>query len=255
MKHTKKLLTLLGTVMLLTGCGAGNNSASPTPFGTSSYQGSTDDRLFNPAVADRDPLLQKGDASIEQVLHGYRAQDASTNRGSGIRMLGSSEFVEVLPDPAVAPQQGSYAENAIATAYMYYGAPYQYGSDRTDPSTFDCSDFTHWVFLYALGMDLPKDSRAQARYVQTFSKRTYTDITQAQRGDLLFFGDFRGVKQERYVGVPKTMDSISHCGIALGNGKIIHTASKATGGVRVDELSNNHLEWRFIYGGSVLDVQ
>ncbi|WP_217582150.1 C40 family peptidase, partial [Lysinibacillus sp. GbtcB16] len=87
---------------------------------------------------------------------------------------------------------GGYAENVIETAKSFLGIPYVYGSNRLDPTSFDCSDFTRWVYLYALGMDLPWDAKNQAAYVEALSKRKYRDIKQAKRGDLLFFTSFRG---------------------------------------------------------------
>ncbi|NOU84711.1 hypothetical protein GC102_02825 [Paenibacillus sp. LMG 31460] len=131
---------------------------------------------------------------------------------------------------------------------------YEFSSDRSDPSTFDCSDFTRWAYLSALGMDIPKDSRSQATYVQSFSNRTYTTIDQAQRGDLLFFVSYNGTNPDNYIGMDKSIGNITHVGIYLGNGKIIHTASAATGGVRIDEIAN-HLTYRFALGGSVLDTK
>jgi cell wall-associated NlpC family hydrolase len=256
MNHSKKLLIVLSCilVLVLTGCGKGN--VAPQKVGVSTQQGGMDNRLLDPTITNQDVLLQRGDANIELEKRGYRAQDVASSTNGSIKILGGSrELVKVTPNPSIQPKQGNYAENVISQAVMYYGTPYEFSSDRSDPSTFDCSDFTRWVYLSSLGMDIPKDSRSQANYVQTFSNRTYTSIDQAQRGDLLFFVSYKGTDPNKYVGVDKSIGNITHVGLYLGNGKIIHTASAATGGVRIDEVANNHLTYRFVLGGSVLDTK
>lgn len=210
---------------------------------------------MDPKITNQDVLLQRGDANIELEKRGYRAQDVASSTNSSIKILGGTQgLVEVKPNPSSQPKEGNYAENVISQAAMYYRTPYEFSSDRSDSSTFDCSDFTRWAYLSALGMDIPKDSRSQATYVQSFSNRTYTNIDQAQRGDLLFFVSYKGTNPDNYIGMDKSIGNITHVGIYLGNGKIIHTASAATGGVRIDEIAN-HLTYRFALGGSVIDTK
>ncbi|WP_261306161.1 C40 family peptidase [Paenibacillus andongensis] len=254
MKHTKKFLAIVSCILVLTGCGKGN--VAPQKVGVSTQQGGMDNRILDPNITNQDLLLQRGDANIELEQRGYRAQDAASSTNGSIKILGGSrELVKVTPNHSIQPKDGSYVENVLSQAASYFGTPYEFSSDRSDPSTFDCSDFTHWVYLSSLGMDIPKDSRSQATYVQTFSNRTYTSIDQAQRGDLLFFVSYTGTNPDNYIGVDKSIGSITHVGMYLGNGKIIHTASAATGGVRIDEVANNHLTYRFVLGGSVLDTK
>ncbi|KRF31782.1 C40 family peptidase [Paenibacillus sp. Soil787] len=254
MKHSKKMLTVLSCLLVLTGCGKGN--VAPQKVGVSTQQGGMDNRILDPKIINQDVLLQRGDANVELEQRGYRAQDVAPSTNGSIKILsGNHELVQVWPNPSIQPKEGSYAENVVSQAAMFYGTPYEFSSDRSDPSTFDCSDFTRWVYLSSLGMDLPKDSRSQASYVQSFSNRTYTSIDQAQRGDLLFFVSYKGTDPDQYIGIDKSIGNITHVGLSLGNGKIIHTASAATGGVRIDELANNHLTYRFVLGGSLLNTK
>lgn len=253
MSHKSKVFAASALFIALLGC---SNHASPHRNEAFTLNGGMDERLFNVKVTDSDTLLRKGDAHIERAIKGYRVQDSSSSGNSSMRILSeNNQLIKVYPNPAVAPAQGSYVENAISAAAMYFGTPYEYGSDRNDPSTFDCSDFTRWAYLYSLGMDLPKDSRSQALYVQTYSNRNYTNIYDAQRGDLLFFTSFRGTDPQDYRNKNNSIENITHAGIYLGNGRMIHTASAATGGVRIDNVFGNHLEYRFVLGGSVLDVK
>lgn len=203
-----------------------------------------DNRMGDPAILKYDQDIQRGDADVKE----YRMQSLS---GTPIQMLQTS-LTRVYPNPSIAPQQGSYANNVITFARYFLGTPYEYGSDRSSPATFDCSAFTRYAFLGALGMDLPYDSRSQASYVDMYSNRSYTKLSLAERGDLLFFMDYKGPYEENYRNVNPAAEKITHTGIYLGDGLMIHTASQATGGVRIDYIYGKHLEWRFVKGGAVL---
>ncbi|MCZ8518139.1 MULTISPECIES: C40 family peptidase [Paenibacillus] len=252
--YTRRALLGCSLFLALTGCSGGDTGDAGK--GVTAKQSGMDARLFDPHVTERDELLHQGDAGIGQKPAGYRARQSDTDGTAPYRILEEGQGMNpVWPNPAVAPQQGGYTENVLSVAAMYFGTPYEYRSDRSDPATFDCSDYTRWSYLYALGMDLPKDSRSQARYVQALSNRVYTDIRQAQRGDLLFFIGYRGGQPDAYRGADKSIENISHVGLYLGNGKMIHTASARTGGVRIDEVNGNHLEYRFVLGGSVLQLR
>lgn len=241
---------------LLIGCGNGQHS---TDFVDDADEyvskGATDARFIDPKLTDSDKLLAIGDTNVELKLQDGQFREMSKSHVGKINAMSGHNFVQLHPNNSITAYQGGYAENAVAMASLFLGTPYEYGSDRTDPSTFDCSDFSRWSYLAALGMDLPKDSRSQAHYIQVFSKRVYWNITEAQRGDLMFFIGYRGVNPETYEGADKSLDNISHVGIFLGDGRMIHTASAATGGVRIDPVTGNHLQYRFVMGGSVLDTK
>jgi peptidoglycan DL-endopeptidase CwlO len=243
------------TAGLTASCGTDRQAPPVDNADTYVAHGATDTRLIDPAVTEGDELLKMGDANVEAAIGGGDSQELSSSHANRLRTMNAQQLVQVFPNPSIAPMSGSYAENAIAMASMYMGQPYEYGSDRSNPSTFDCSDFTRWSYLSGLGMDLPLDSRSQARYIKKFSNRVYYSTTEAKRGDLLFYIGYRGVKPENYAGADKSIDAISHVGIALGDGRMIHTASAATGGVRIDPVIGNHLQYRFVFGGSVLDAQ
>jgi hypothetical protein len=53
-------------------------------------------------------------------------------------------------------------------------------------------------------------------------------------------------------GVDKLSERITHDGIYLGDGKILQTYSKDSGGVRIDSIEGTHWEKRFLFGGSPL---
>lgn len=236
-------------------------------------QEKSDNRMNDESLLQSDDLLIIGDSQVEKAIPNYMAQNPPNDydkkmaqqmgikieeqkEQSGPRLMHHSPsnpaLHPVFKNPKVKPIWGAYTENPVYTAWQYFGTPYQYGSNRNDPSSFDCSDFTRWIYLFSLGMDLPKDSRSQWEYVKKFSKHKYTDLSQAKRGDLLFFMNYKGWQKHDYAGINVKAQTVGHCGIYLGNGQMLHTASAKTGGVRVDTIKGSHLEYRFIGGGSIV---
>ncbi|QAY68613.1 hydrolase Nlp/P60 [Paenibacillus protaetiae] len=143
------------------------------------------------------------------------------------------------------------AEAVIAAGMKYLGTPYEYGSSRSNTATFDCSDFVRQSFIDALGLTLPADSASQGAYVKS-KGHAVTDWHQLKRGDLMFFGDYKGTSKSSYANVNKATAKVSHDGIYLGDGKILHTYSVESGGVTISSIAGTHWEYRFLYGGSPL---
>ncbi|TNJ59286.1 NlpC/P60 family protein [Paenibacillus hemerocallicola] len=143
------------------------------------------------------------------------------------------------------------ADKVITAGKLYAGTPYEYGSSRYDVTTFDCSDFVRQSFLDGIRLQLPGDSRSQANYVKGIGK-TATDWHKLKRGDLLFFMSYRGSSASDYSGIDKSSAKVTHVGIYIGNGEVLHTYSAASGGVRIDSISGKSWEHRFLFGGSAL---
>ncbi|NOU96469.1 NlpC/P60 family protein [Paenibacillus sp. LMG 31456] len=258
MRKLRLTIGFLCSVALLSGC------ATPKPkIQQQSVQDDSqrvtepvsDNKMSDLNVIEHDAELYVGDLGVEQMVSPskIRTFEKTSNKKNYLLAPNGYPLEQAFPNKAISPIKDSYVENIIETAKTYLGTPYVYGADRMDPSTFDCSSFTRWVYLYSLGMDLPWDSRSQAAYVTAFSKRTYKGLKEARRGDLLFFTRFRGNKASDYAGLDASEKQITHMGIYLGGGKIIHSASKETGGVRIDNIMGKHLEYRLVMGGGVLD--
>ncbi|MCD9023870.1 C40 family peptidase [Cohnella silvisoli] len=142
-------------------------------------------------------------------------------------------------------------EKVIADGMKYVGTPYEFGSNRNNTTTFDCSDYVRWIFKETLGISLPADSRQQGAYVKD-NGTAETDWHNLKRGDLMFFMSYKGSNAANYKRFDKSTERITHVAIYLGNGKILHTYSNESGGVHVGEFAGTAWEQRFLFGGSVL---
>jgi cell wall-associated NlpC family hydrolase len=147
-------------------------------------------------------LLQELDRKYEDYLAAQeaaaRATEAALERGdSGGGSGGGGGFVP--------PPDASKAQVAIAAASSVIGTQYVWGS--ADPGTgFDCSGLTSWAWAQA-GVYLPHSSAAQ---YATLPRIPYS---QAQPGDILFF-----------------FNPVSHVGIYIGGGQMIHARHPGPGG-------------------------
>jgi len=126
----------------------------------------------------------------------------------------------VTPPSAARPVFDGYA--LVGTALSLRGAPYRNGG--SDPSGFDCSGFTQYVFGQ-YGISLPRDVREQYRFGKSVKPEELT------AGDLIFF--------------TTTDPGVSHVAIAVGGDEFIHAPSSA-GVVRVEHLSSTYWAPRFM---------
>ena len=110
----------------------------------------------------------------------------------------------------------------VGAALSLRGAPYRNGG--TDPSGFDCSGFTQYVFSQ-FGLSLPREVREQYRVGKTVKAEELAP------GDILFF--------------TTTAPGPSHVAIAIGGDQFVHAPS-STGVVRVEHLSSSYWSPRYL---------
>ena len=141
----------------------------------------------------------------------------------------------------------------IKIASEYLGIPYVWGG--TNPKTgLDCSGFTQLVYS-RMGYRIPRVSKDQSRVGEIVV------ATNLQVGDLLFFDTMS--KNGANITV-KNIDlkdyfesddyrpkDVSHVGIYIGNGKMIHAAS-GDGKVVISDLSENYYRKRFLHARRIL---
>jgi peptidoglycan DL-endopeptidase CwlO len=110
----------------------------------------------------------------------------------------------------------------VGTALALRGAPYRNGG--ADPSGFDCSGFTQYVYGQ-YGISLPRDVREQYRFGKSVKPE------ELAAGDLVFF--------------TTTDPGVSHVAIAVGGDEFVHAPS-SSGVVRVEHLSSTYWAPRFV---------
>ena len=142
-------------------------------------------------------------------------------------------------------------DKVIAEGMKYIGTPYLFGSNRGTTETFDCSDFVRWIYKEKAGIVIPLDSRQQGAFVKKLGTAK-SDWHSLKRGDLMFFMTYKGSTAADYKGVDRSTERITHVALYLGDGKILHTYSNASGGVHVQAFADSQWEHRFLFGGSVL---
>ncbi|MEW9668584.1 NlpC/P60 family protein [Ammoniphilus sp. 3BR4] len=169
------------------------------------------------------------------------------NNFVGLRSFASS--VESSPAPK-QPTDSSVQDALIKAGLKYLGTPYEYGSSRSNTNTFDCSDFVRQVYLDGVGLDIGRGgATSHYKYLKSMGAEIKTDWRDLEVGDIMFFMPYKGTSKSNYTS---DRDSIGHNGIYMGDGKVLHTYSKDSGGVRIDSIVNRHWEFRFIGGGSPL---
>jgi len=162
-------------------------------------------------------------------------------------MVVLNPFTSKLNHASAASSSG--VEKAIEIGLSYLGTPYEFGSDRSNTRTFDCSDLVHYMFEKGAGISLPSTSATQGNYVKTHSEVT-GNWRSLKRGDLMFFRAYNGSSESDYTG-NKSQQTITHVAIYLGGGRMLQTYSEESGGVRTDDIAGTTWEYRFLFGGSV----
>ncbi|MCF6093046.1 C40 family peptidase [Microaerobacter geothermalis] len=153
-------------------------------------------------------------------------------------------------ETSVKPNESKIRQNIIAAGKKYLGTPYEFGSDRSNARTLDSSEFVRWAYLDGTGIKLPSNGRTIANYIKQNGK-VIRSIDDLQPGDIMFMMSYKGWKASDYAGIDVSKQTITHSGIYMGDGKIIHTYSPESGGVRIDTIKGKHWEYRFIFGGSI----
>jgi cell wall-associated NlpC family hydrolase len=137
-------------------------------------------------------------ARLQRELAAGQASGADAGfSGAAAEDSQSASFAANYPAPS------GLAGVAIQAALGQLGVPYRYATANPGVS-FDCSGLTYFAWAQA-GVSLPRNSRMQADSVPR------VPIAAAQPGDLLFY-----------------YSPISHVGIYLGNGQLVHAPNSST---------------------------
>lgn len=159
---------------------------------------------------------------------------------NGVEGYVLSDYITPVQDENGTRQDGATAsvqssalgQSIVAEALKHVGKPYVYGAKG--PNAFDCSGFAQYCTRKASGgaINLPAGSTNQWKTAP--GQRIYS-ISQLQPGDLFFICD------PAYSGGKAT----SHVAIYIGNGQLVHAASKGVG-VVVNPIKDK--DYRYFVG-------
>ena len=123
------------------------------------------------------------------------------------------------------PSNISKAQAIVKTAHEQLGKPYVWGAEG--PNSFDCSGLVHYVFGKH-EVQTPRVSRDQYKVGKSVSK------SNLQPGDLIFSS-------------ARPDGTITHVGIYVGNGQMIHAPNSKSVVKKVD-INNSY--WNRVYVGA-----
>ena len=158
----------------------------------------------------------------------------------GCYVIPDESFIEVEDKESADGENGEFVsaqakeetlkrQSLLNLAYSKQGCPYSWG--LAGPNSFDCSGFAYYTYKNAVGITLPRTSSQQAKVGTTVNK---SDL---KPGDLVFFNTSgRG---------------ISHVGIYVGNGNMIHAPSSGKT-VRVESINSSYYKSRYVTAKRIL---
>lgn len=224
------------------------NKSNSTKFEGTNYTGYVKESVN---VRDKDSM----DSNVVSVLE--KGTKVSGIKGEYWLKLSEGRYISVnyIQDSKVEPNQTKNTEvkdsykkdsnskvvrsneggsgSAVAqAAYNYLGERYVWGSAQPGVG-FDCSGLTSYLYNKVCGISLYRNSAAQSNNGYPVSK------SNLKQGDLLFFST-------------NGSGSISHVGIYVGNGKMIHASTPSTG-VIISDIDSNYYSNTFVTARRILN--
>jgi len=138
----------------------------------------------------------------------------------------TKEDADSKTEDSSSPVVNGSGSDIASFAMQFVGVPYVYGG--ASPSGFDCSGFTRYVFAQ-FGVKLPHGATPQLNSGAEVSRDNL------QPGDLVFFQ-----------GTYATSAAASHCGIYIGDGQFIHSASSGNRGITISNLSDSYYSRHYL---------
>ena len=164
-----------------------------------------------PMVAHAEPEVIQ-EASVSTVLEVATEEDSDEDNGPAPEIQAAKKLEEELAAAETAAAEAAEAtanarQNLVNYALQFVGGPYRAGGN--DPRTgVDCSGFVRYVMQHGAGISMNRSSGSQA------TQGHAVNSSQMQPGDLLFYSGGSG---------------INHVAMYIGDGKIVHASTYATG--------------------------
>lgn len=164
-----------------------------------------------PMVAHAEPEVIQ-EAPVSTVLEVATEEDSDEDNGPAPEIQAAKKLEEELAAAEeaatkAAEEAASARQNLVDYALQFVGGPYRAGGN--DPHTgVDCSGFVRYVMQHGAGISMNRSSGSQA------TQGHAVNSSQMQPGDLLFYSGGSG---------------INHVAMYIGDGKIVHASTYATG--------------------------
>lgn len=164
-----------------------------------------------PMVAHAEPEVIQ-EAPVSTVLEVATEEDSDEDNGPAPEIQAAKKLEEELAAAETAAAEAAEAtanarQNLVNYALQFVGGPYRAGGN--DPRTgVDCSGFVRYVMQHGAGISMNRSSGSQA------TQGHAVNSSQMQPGDLLFYSGGSG---------------INHVAMYIGDGKIVHASTYATG--------------------------
>ena len=164
-----------------------------------------------PMVAHAEPEVIQ-EAPVSTVLEVAAEEVADEDNGPAPEIQAAKKLEEELAAAEeaaakAAEEAASARQNLVDYALQFVGGPYRAGGN--DPHTgVDCSGFVRYVMQHGAGISMNRSSGSQA------TQGHAVNSSQMQPGDLLFYSGGSG---------------INHVAMYIGDGKIVHASTYATG--------------------------
>lgn len=157
------------------------------------------------------------------MLTGCKSSRSSVKRGSessAVR-VDLKDYTKGISDPM--------AKALVSEAQGWIGTRYLYGGDSKAGT--DCSGLVMRVYGNVCGLKLPRSTREQVRYCTKIARN------KMRPGDLVFFGS------------DNDDDKVSHVGLYIGEGRMIHASSSR--GVMVSGFDSGYWGQRYFTGARI----
>ncbi|WP_417695909.1 C40 family peptidase [Pseudomonas sp.] len=166
---------------------------------------------------------------VSQQAQQPQVQNSVTAQSSSVALQ-----EEMASDKELADFAGSkpyqlpvLADSILERGMSLIGTRYRFGG--SSEAGFDCSGFIGYLFREEAGMNLPRSTRDMINVKAPLVARN-----ELEPGDLLFFA------------TNGRRGRVSHAGIYLGDNQFIHSSSRRSGGVRIDNLGDSYWSKTFI---------
>ena len=174
-----------------------------------------------PMVAHAEPEVIQ-EAPVSTVLEVATEEDSDEDNGPAPEIQAAKKLEEELAAAEEAAAEAAEAtanarQNLVNYALQFVGGPYRAGGN--DPRTgVDCSGFVRYVMQHGAGISMNRSSGSQA------TQGHAVNSSQMQPGDLLFYSGGSG---------------INHVAMYIGDGKIVHASTYATG-IKISKWNNRN---------------